>query len=96
MDNGKFRYRDACDYITKKHTFKDSDLKKIEKQGVEVFRLDKDATDTQVLRLIERFVGTPPVVVSPLSPSCCQCWPHFTLIDYADRRDNGPSVGPDR
>ncbi len=84
IDGGKFQYRDACAYITKKHTFKNSELAKIAKQGVEVIRLGKDATDTEVHALTEP-CRTPPVVVTPLTPCCCQCGPRIIPIGYGGR-----------
>lgn len=53
-NGNQFKYRDSWGYETTKRSFKNSDLAKIAKGGVEVIRLPKDATDADVAEQIAR------------------------------------------
>ena len=46
--DNKFKFRDSWAYDTRKKTFKNNELTKIEQSGIHVIWLSKDATDTDV------------------------------------------------
>jgi hypothetical protein len=49
---GKFLFRDSWFFQTNKRAFKDSDLTKIQRSGIDVIRLPKNATDADVKTVI--------------------------------------------
>jgi hypothetical protein len=67
----KFRFRDSWIFETNKRAFKDSQLTKIQGSGIDVIRLSKDATDSDVRVVIAKCKQTlldpvPAIVFPPL------------------------------
>ncbi len=67
----KFLFRDSWFFETNRRAFKDSELTKIQRSGIDVIRLLKDATDADVKAVIAKCQQTvlDPVPAIPFPPS---------------------------
>ena len=93
-DGNKFKFRDSWAYEARKKTYKTADLEKIERFGIHVIRLPKDATDADVKVLIAKCQQT---ILDPvpaiLFPSPEQ--PRFILI-FSDAASSSRKLRTER